>query len=76
MIVTVDQATVPKGTAWPGVFVRVEDPSAPLGVVLLHVLDPPREAALRAAGVKDAPAALPYADWLLLGGKPGVPVSA
>src|ERR1017187_1003755 len=70
LIVTVDRATVPKGTAWPGQFLRLEDLTAPLGVVLRHILDPPHLAALRAAGVADAKAELPYADWLLLGGKP------
>jgi hypothetical protein len=70
MIVTVDQATVPKGTAWPGVFNRVEDASAPLGVKLVYIQDPAHLAALRAVCVPDAPKLLPYADWLLLGGKP------
>jgi Glycosyl hydrolases family 25 len=69
MIVTVDPATVPKGTAWPGSFSRVDNPAAPLGMEFLHIPDPARLAALRAAGVTDAKDLLPYADWLLLSGK-------
>jgi GH25 family lysozyme M1 (1,4-beta-N-acetylmuramidase) len=69
-ILTVDAATVPKGTPWPGVFNLVPDATAPLGVTLRHIADPAHESALRAAGVKDAPAPLPYPDYLLLlGGK-------
>ena len=68
-ILTVDAATVPKGTPWPGAFIMTPDPAAPLGVVLKHIPDQAHLGALRAAGVKDATSKLPYADYLLLGGK-------
>lgn len=67
-ILTVEAATVPKGTPWPGAFLFLEDPSAPLGVTLRHIPDVAHLGALRAAGVKDGPP-LSYANYLLLSGK-------
>jgi N-acetylmuramoyl-L-alanine amidase-like protein len=68
-IVTVEAASVPRGTPWPGRFNMVPDAAAPLGMTLRHIPDDAHLAALRAAGVMDAAKPLSYANYLLLSGK-------
>jgi Glycosyl hydrolases family 25 len=62
IILNVDTRTVPKGTPWPGIFL-VSGPGQ-----VTHLPDMATVAAWQALGVPEK--VRPYADWLLLGGKP------
>jgi hypothetical protein len=62
VLLTIDKATVPKGTPWPGIFL-VSGPNA-----MEHLPDMATVAAWQALGVPEK--VRPYADWLLLGGTP------
>ena len=60
-IFTVTEASVPKGSTWPGAF-------SYSGGVLAHIPAPSDVAALEAKGVPNIPVSYQY--WLNLGGKP------